>query len=91
MDKFQIRTSAHPFGELWISSNMAGNIVLETEDGTRVNLGKPEDALLVAKCIEVCTRRDTSDEFAEASREDLSKALEQLKADHELKAPQNHE
>lgn len=90
MDRFQIRTPAHEVGEMWISRNTEGHILLETED-SMINLGSSRDALLVAKCIEVSTKWDTSDEFAEASRAALQETLEQVKANHELIDPQNHE
>lgn len=83
MDSFQIRTRAHPFGELWVNTNMAGNVVLEAEDGTRINLGTGEDAHLVAKCIEVSARWEISDEFRDATEEALERTLEQILANHE--------
>lgn len=89
--KFQIRTDYHSEGALWIRENSDKELVLENGEGTVMNLGEAEDALLVAKCIEVSTRWEVSDEFAELTREKLQETLEQVKANHELIESQNHE
>lgn len=79
---FQIRGETHPLGGLWITSELDGGLVLETEEGTVVELGDAEHAHLIAKCIEVSARWETSEEFREASEAALERTLEQIKADH---------
>lgn len=80
---FQIRGKTHPLGGLWITSELDGSLVLETEEGTVVELGEAEHAHLIAKCIEVSARWETSEEFREATEEALELTLEQIKADHQ--------
>lgn len=85
MGSFQIRGETHRLGSLHVTETLDGKILLDgagTED--YIDVGDPEDALLVAKCLEVFVRRKVSPDLAEASERSLEKALEQIKADHKL-------
>lgn len=84
MDSFQIRGALGNHPTLRLRTTPSGNLVLSEEGVDVLDLGSPEDALLVSKCIEVMARCEVSGEFAEANEGAVEQALEQVKANHEL-------
>lgn len=84
LSDFQIRGALGRFPELRLRETHRGAFVLSQEGKDVLDLGGPEDALLVSKCIEVAARLSVSEEFVEATGDDVEQALEQIKANHNL-------
>lgn len=84
LSDFQIRGALGRHPTLRLRVTPSGNLVLSEEGADVLDLGSPEDALLVSKCIEVAARSEVSGEFVEATGGDVEQALEQIKANHDL-------
>lgn len=80
MTRLQIRGADDPDGPLELHENAEGDLILSDREVNYLSLGAGENALLVAKCVEVMSETDYS-EVREV--EDRLRALFEDDADEE--------